>query len=103
MSITIQWPPGRPRKAAADPALSGRRRAGACRNRACPRALPYPAPGPTASPVAYPTLRAHATSDEAKALVARLAARVDEHAHAVGLRKHKRNKTAERLQYWSED
>jgi hypothetical protein len=45
------------------------------------------------------TLRAHATSDEAKALVAKLAAIVDEHAHAVGLRKHKRNKTAERLEY----
>jgi hypothetical protein len=29
------------------------------------------------------TLRAHATSDEAKALVARLASMVDEHAHAV--------------------
>jgi hypothetical protein len=45
------------------------------------------------------TLRAHATSDEAKALVVRLAAMVDEHAHAVGLRKHKRDKTAERLAY----
>ena len=45
------------------------------------------------------TLRAHATSNEAKALVARLAAMVDEHALAVGLRKHKRNKTAERLEY----
>src|ERR1700738_4388560 len=45
------------------------------------------------------TLRAHATSDEAKTLVAKLAAMVDEHAHAVGLRKHKRNKTAERLEY----
>jgi hypothetical protein len=45
------------------------------------------------------TLRAHGTSDEAKALVARLATKVDEHAHAVGLRKHKRNKTAERLEY----
>jgi hypothetical protein len=33
------------------------------------------------------TLRAHATSDEAKALVARLAAVVEEHAHAVGLHK----------------
>jgi hypothetical protein len=29
------------------------------------------------------TLRAHATSDAAKALVARLAAVVEEHAHAV--------------------
>jgi hypothetical protein len=29
------------------------------------------------------TLRAHATSDEAKALVARLAAMVDQHAHAA--------------------
>jgi hypothetical protein len=29
------------------------------------------------------TLRAHATSDDAKALVARLAAKVDEHAHAA--------------------
>jgi hypothetical protein len=45
------------------------------------------------------TLRAHATSDEAKAFVAKLAGMVDEHAHAVGLRKKKRNKTAERLQY----
>jgi hypothetical protein len=45
------------------------------------------------------TLRAHATSDEAKALVARLAAMVDEYAHAVGLRKHKRNKTALKLEY----
>ena len=31
------------------------------------------------------TLRAYATSDEAKALVVKLAAMVDEHAHAVGL------------------
>ena len=45
------------------------------------------------------TLRAHATSEEAKALVARLAAMVDEHALAVGVRKNKRNKTAERLDY----
>jgi hypothetical protein len=33
------------------------------------------------------TLRAHATPDEAKAFVARLAAMVDEQAHAVGLHK----------------
>lgn len=45
------------------------------------------------------TLRAHATSDEAKALVARVAAMVEEHAHAVGLRKNKRGKTAAKLQY----
>jgi hypothetical protein len=45
------------------------------------------------------TLRAHATSDEAKALVARLAAMVDGHAHATGLRKNKRTKTASKLQY----
>lgn len=45
------------------------------------------------------TLRAHATSTEAKALVVRLAETVNEHAHAVGLRKNKRNKTAAKLQY----
>lgn len=45
------------------------------------------------------TLRAHATSDEAKALVARLVAMTNEHALAVGIRKNKRNKTAERLEY----
>jgi hypothetical protein len=45
------------------------------------------------------TLRAHATSDEAKALVAKLAGMVDEYAHAVGLRKNKRGKTAAKLQY----
>src|SRR3984893_17338736 len=45
------------------------------------------------------TLRAHATSEEAKALVAKLASIVDEHAHAVGLRKNKRGKTAAKLQY----
>ena len=45
------------------------------------------------------TLRAHATSDEAKALVAKLAAMVDEHALAVGIRKNKRKKTADKLEY----
>ena len=45
------------------------------------------------------TLRAHATSDEGKALVAGLAAMVDEHAHAVGLLKNKRGKTAAKHQY----
>jgi hypothetical protein len=45
------------------------------------------------------TLRAHATSDEAKPLVAKLAAMIDEHAHAVGLRKNKRGKTAAKLRY----
>src|SRR5258708_9412194 len=45
------------------------------------------------------TLRAHATSDEAKALVARLVGMLEEHALAVGLRKNRRNKTAEKLEY----
>jgi hypothetical protein len=45
------------------------------------------------------TLRGHATSDEAKALVARLAVMVDEHALAVGIRKNKRKKTADKLEY----
>jgi hypothetical protein len=37
------------------------------------------------------TLRAHATSDEAKALIARLAAMVDEHAHATELQLQKQD------------
>jgi hypothetical protein len=45
------------------------------------------------------TLRAHATSDEAKALVARLAAMVEEHSVAVGDRKYKRKSTAGKLEY----
>ena len=47
----------------------------------------------------HATLRAHATSDEAKALVARLAATVTEHLLATGVRKNQRKKTAEKLEY----
>jgi len=45
------------------------------------------------------TLRAHATSEEAKALVARLAAMVEEHSVAVGDRKYKRKSTVGKLEY----
>jgi hypothetical protein len=45
------------------------------------------------------TLRAHATSDEAKALVATLAAMVEDHGIAVGSRRNRRGRTAEKLKY----
>jgi hypothetical protein len=47
----------------------------------------------------YATLRAHPTSEEAKALVSTLAAMVDDHALSTGARKNKRNSTAEKLDY----
>jgi hypothetical protein len=45
------------------------------------------------------TLRAHATSEQAKALVAKLASMVEEHSIATGLRKNKRKTTAGKLEY----
>jgi hypothetical protein len=47
----------------------------------------------------YASLRAHPTSEEAKALVSTLAAMVDDHALATGARKNKRKSTAEKLDY----
>src|SRR4029077_20332107 len=47
----------------------------------------------------HATLRAHATSDEAKALVTKLAAMVEDHGIAVGSRKNRRGRTAEKLKY----
>src|SRR6516165_3280386 len=47
----------------------------------------------------HATLRAHATSDEAKALVAKLAAMVEDHGVSTGLRKNRHKSTAGRLSY----
>jgi hypothetical protein len=47
----------------------------------------------------HATLRAHATSDEAKALVAKLAAMVENHGVSTGSRKNRRKGTAGRLGY----
>jgi hypothetical protein len=47
----------------------------------------------------YASLRAHPTSEEAKALVSTLAATVEDHALAAGTRKNKRKGTAEKLDY----
>jgi hypothetical protein len=47
----------------------------------------------------YATLRAHATSDEAKALVAKLAATVEDHGVNTGSRKNRRKGTAGKLEY----
>jgi hypothetical protein len=47
----------------------------------------------------YANLRAHATSDEANALVGKLAAMVEEHSLKTGLRKNRRKDTAEKLEY----
>jgi len=47
----------------------------------------------------YATLRAHATSEQANALVAKLASMVEEHSIATGLRKNKRKRTAGKLEY----
>jgi hypothetical protein len=47
----------------------------------------------------YATLRAHATSDEAKALVAKLAVMVEDCTIRAGLRKNKRTGTAGKLEY----
>lgn len=47
----------------------------------------------------YATLRAHPTSEQAKALIAKLAAMVEEHTIQAGLRERKRKDTAVKLQY----
>ncbi|MGH6713002.1 MAG: hypothetical protein ACREEK_29120 [Bradyrhizobium sp.] len=47
----------------------------------------------------YATLRAHATSEQAKALVVKLAAMVEEHTIQAGLRQRKRRDTAGKLEY----
>ena len=47
----------------------------------------------------YATLRAHAISEPAKALVSALASMVDAHALATGTRKNKRKTTADKLDY----
>ena len=47
----------------------------------------------------YATLRAHATTEQAKALVAKLASMVEEHSLATGLRKNRRKATAGKLEY----
>jgi hypothetical protein len=47
----------------------------------------------------YATLRAHATSESAKALVAKLSSMVEEHTIQAGLRKKKRKNTAGKLEY----
>jgi len=47
----------------------------------------------------YATLRAHATSDEAKTLVAKLASMVEDCTIKAGLRKNKRTGTASKLEY----
>lgn len=43
--------------------------------------------------------RAHPTSEEGKALVAKLSSMVEDHSIQTGLRKHKRRQTAEKLKY----
>jgi hypothetical protein len=47
----------------------------------------------------HATLRAHATTEEAKALVAKLAAMVEDHGLGAGSRKNKRKDTAEKFEY----
>jgi hypothetical protein len=47
----------------------------------------------------YATLRAHATSEQAKALVAKLSSMVEERTIQLGLRKNKRKDTAGKLEY----
>jgi hypothetical protein len=47
----------------------------------------------------YASLRAHATSEQAKALVAKLSAMVEDHTIQIGLRKNKRKDTAGKLAY----
>ena len=47
----------------------------------------------------YASLRAHATSEQAKALVAKLAAMVEDHTIQTGLRKNKRKDPAGKLAY----
>jgi hypothetical protein len=47
----------------------------------------------------HATLRAHATSDEAKALVAKLAAMIEDHSISAGSRKNRRKGTAGKLEY----
>lgn len=47
----------------------------------------------------YAALRAHATTEQAKALVARLSSMVEEHTIQIGLRKKKRRDTAGKLEY----
>jgi hypothetical protein len=47
----------------------------------------------------YAALRAHPTTDQAKALVAKLASMVEEHTITAGLRERKRRGTANRLHY----
>jgi hypothetical protein len=47
----------------------------------------------------HATLRAHATSDDAKALVAKLAAMVEDHGIGAGSRKNRRKGTAAKLEY----
>jgi len=47
----------------------------------------------------YASLRAHATSEPAQALVSTLARVLDDHALATGARKNKRKNTAEKLDY----
>jgi hypothetical protein len=47
----------------------------------------------------YATLRAHATSDAAKALVVKLAAMVEDHGIRTGSRKYRRKNTAGKLEY----
>jgi hypothetical protein len=47
----------------------------------------------------HATLKAHATSDEAKALVAKLAAMVEDHGISAGSRQNRRKGTAGKLEY----
>lgn len=47
----------------------------------------------------YASLRAHATSEQAKALVAKLSSMVEERTIQIGLRKKKRRDTAGKLEY----
>src|SRR3979411_1648743 len=47
----------------------------------------------------YASLRAHATSEQAKALVAKLSSMVEEHTIQTGLRQRKRRDTAGKLEY----
>ncbi|MFL5237795.1 MAG: hypothetical protein ACJ8EL_09375, partial [Rhizomicrobium sp.] len=47
----------------------------------------------------YAALRAHATSEQAKALVAKLSSMVEEHTIQAGLRQRKRRDTAGKLEY----
>jgi septation ring formation regulator EzrA len=49
----------------------------------------------------HATLRAHAITDEAKALVAKLATMVEDHGISAGLRKNRRKGTAGNLEYAS--